>query len=215
MRPGYVYLLYSERSGLHKIGLSKDPERRVKQVEGEFRGMEWKIVATIPTADMYGLEAAFHEAFADSRSGKLEWFDLKPAQKALFVAVADTVGSRREPTPQEVAIGVEEALGVGWAAVMGELKRRQQALTAAVYGEARLSVFDGRELTVTFPNDQSFYVEMARDVKYRDALLDALEAKIGRRPALRVEAEPVDPSAIVEDEEAAFRLAREWENVTE
>ena len=38
-----------------------------------------------------------------------------------------------------------------WNGIMGELKRRRQALTAAVYGEARVESFDGERATARLP----------------------------------------------------------------
>ena len=37
MKPGFVYLLYSEKTGLYKIGFSVDPIRRLKEVEADVR----------------------------------------------------------------------------------------------------------------------------------------------------------------------------------
>jgi DNA polymerase III subunit gamma/tau len=73
-----------------------------------------------------------------------------------------------------------------WADVIGELKRRKQALTAAVFGEARVEAYDGAVLTLTFPEDQDFYVGMAKDRKHADVLGDVLEERIGSRPRLEV-----------------------------
>src|SRR5918998_700795 len=73
-----------------------------------------------------------------------------------------------------------------WADVIGELKRRKQALTAAVFGEARVEDFDGAVLTLTFPEDQDFYVGMARDRKHAHVLGEVLEERVGTRPRLEV-----------------------------
>jgi len=69
---------------------------------------------------------------------------------------------------------------------MQELKRNRQALTAAVYEEARVREFDGSVLKLAFPEEQSFYVGMANDRKHADELGKVLETRIGTRP--RVEA---------------------------
>ncbi len=97
-----------------------------------------------------------------------------------------------EPAPDEPA--PEEAGGRGndvdlagqWVAIIGELKRRKQALTAAVYGEAQVESFDGAVLTLAFPEDQAFYVGMAKDRKHADVLVEVLEERIGSRPRLEV-----------------------------
>jgi DNA polymerase-3 subunit gamma/tau len=106
-----------------------------------------------------------------------------------------------EPAPAEAASeGSEVGGGVAdlagqWADVITELKRRKQALSAAVYGEARVEDFDGRVLTLAFPEDQSFYVEMAKDRKHADVLSEVLEERIGSRPRLEVRSGGDEPGA--------------------
>jgi hypothetical protein len=97
-----------------------------------------------------------------------------------------------EPEPAEAApAGPEGGRGTAdlagqWADIITELKRRKQALSAAVYGEARVEDFDGRVLTLAFPEDQSFYVEMAKDRKHAEVLGEVLEEHIGSRPRLEI-----------------------------
>lgn len=69
---------------------------------------------------------------------------------------------------------------------MQELKRNRQALTAAVYEEARVSGFEGSVLKLAFPRDQSFYVGMASDRKHADELGKVLEERLGTRPRLEI-----------------------------
>ena len=106
-----------------------------------------------------------------------------------------------EPGPAEAAPGGPENgrgaadLAGQWADIITELKRRKQALSAAVYGEARVEDFDGRVLTLAFPEDQSFYVEMARDRKHAEVLGEVLEERIGSRPRLEVRSGGERPDA--------------------
>ena len=79
-------------------------------------------------------------------------------------------------------------LAAQWGSIMAELKRRRQALTAAVYGEARVENFDGRVLSLVYPEEQSFHVGMARDRGHVDKLGDVLEERLGSRPHLEVRA---------------------------
>ena len=79
-------------------------------------------------------------------------------------------------------------LAAEWGAIMGELKRRKQALTAAVYGEARVEGFDGKVLRLVYPEEQSFHVGMARDPGHLDKLGGVLEEHLGLRPRLEVRA---------------------------
>lgn len=104
-----------------------------------------------------------------------------------------------EPAPEETR---SEEVGRGgvdlagqWAGIIGELKRRKQALTAAVYGEARVEGFDGALLKLAFPEDQSFYVGMAKDRKHADVLGEVLEERIGSRPRLEIRSGEEGPEA--------------------
>jgi DNA polymerase-3 subunit gamma/tau len=75
-----------------------------------------------------------------------------------------------------------------WVGIMGELKRRRQALTAAVYGEARVEGFDGKVLRLVYPEEQSFHVGMARDPGHLAKLGSVLEERLGSKPHLEVRA---------------------------
>ncbi|MDQ4127955.1 MAG: hypothetical protein M3151_08435, partial [Actinomycetota bacterium] len=95
------------------------------------------------------------------------------------------------PTREESSDDGREAgvdLAAQWGSIMGELKRRRQALTAAVYGEARVESFDGKVLRLVYPEEQGFHVEMARDRGHLDKLGSVLEERLGSRPYLEVRA---------------------------
>ncbi len=79
-----------------------------------------------------------------------------------------------------------EDLASQWRSITGELKERRQALTAAVYEEARVEGFDGSVLRLAFPEEQGFYVGMANERKHTDELKKVLERRIGTKP--RIEA---------------------------
>ncbi|MGI8649372.1 MAG: DNA polymerase III subunit gamma/tau [Rubrobacter sp.] len=73
-----------------------------------------------------------------------------------------------------------------WTGVMQELKRRKQALTAAVYGEARVESFDGGALVLSFADEGGFYVGMAKEKRHSENLLKVLSERFGVTP--RIEA---------------------------
>ena len=75
-----------------------------------------------------------------------------------------------------------------WHEIMSELKRRRQALTAAVYGEARVEGFDGEVLELVYPEEQSFHVGMARDSGHLQKLVEVLEERLGSKPRLEIRA---------------------------
>ena len=104
---------------------------------------------------------------------------------------------REEPPADPAPVTEEDAgarrgggvdLASEWAGIMGELKRRRQALTAAVYGEARVESFDGNVLRLAFPEEQNFHVGMARDPGHVQKLGEVLEGRLGSKPRLEVRA---------------------------
>ncbi|HEX5849750.1 MAG TPA: hypothetical protein VFY59_11195, partial [Rubrobacter sp.] len=109
---------------------------------------------------------------------------------------------REEPVRSEPDGGNEPGIDLasGWVGIMDELKRRRQALTAAVYGEARVEGFDGRVLRLVYPEEQSFHVGMARDRTHTDKLLSVLEERLGSRPHLEVRAAGGETAAPVASE---------------
>ncbi|CAN5705226.1 MAG: DNA polymerase III subunit gamma/tau [Rubrobacter sp.] len=88
-----------------------------------------------------------------------------------------------------------------WQAIMGELKRRRQALTAAVYGEARVESFDGEVLRLVYPEEQSFHVGMAKDSGHLEKLAGVLEERLGSKPRLEIRAAGGEASATSTAEE--------------
>src|SRR5215207_9151901 len=82
----------------------------------------------------------------------------------------------------------EVDLASEWHGIMGELKRRRQALTAAVYGEARVESFDGEVLRLVYPEEQGFHVGMAKDSGHLQKLGEVLEERLGSTPRLEIKA---------------------------
>ncbi|HJQ27831.1 MAG TPA: hypothetical protein VJ827_00700, partial [Rubrobacter sp.] len=104
---------------------------------------------------------------------------------------------RVEPNPPSGEATVRDAgdrhesrvdLASEWGGIMDELKRRRQALTAAVYGEARVENFDGEVLRLVYPEEQSFHVGMAKDQGHLQKLGEVLEERLGSKPRLEVRA---------------------------
>jgi DNA polymerase III subunit gamma/tau len=88
-----------------------------------------------------------------------------------------------------------------WHAIIGELKRRRQALTAAVYGEARVESFDGSVLWLVYPEEQSFHVGMAKDSGHLKKLGAVLEERLGSKPRLEIRAARGEASSTTAKEE--------------
>jgi DNA polymerase III subunit gamma/tau len=104
----------------------------------------------------------------------------------------DSAPDPEEPDERE-APAVD--LASEWQGIMGELKRRRQALTAAVYGEARVEGFDGEVLRLVYPEEQGFHVGMARDKGHIEKLTAVLEEHLGTVPRLEITAAAGETSA--------------------
>ena len=131
----------------------------------------------------------------------------EPAQEAVESDAPSGEPSVLEDPDDPRETGVD--LASEWQGIMGELKRRRQALTAAVYGEARVESFDGEVLQLVYPEEHSFHVGMARDAGHLDKLCEVLEERLGSRPRLEIKAaggasattaakEPPPPAAPIE-----------------
>jgi DNA polymerase III subunit gamma/tau len=134
--------------------------------------------------------SATQESFTESAT----WDDPPPGgrQPAEEVEEAPRIELHTQETlTREEGVDEREAgvdVAAQWGSIMGELKRRRQALTAAVYGEARVEGFDGKVLRLVYPEEQSFHVGMARDRGHLDKLGNVLEERLGSRPQLEIRA---------------------------
>ncbi|MDQ3318380.1 MAG: hypothetical protein M3522_13755, partial [Actinomycetota bacterium] len=143
------------------------------------------------------------DAAASGESPEVE--DVEPEEDPVESGSPEPEMLEPEGTGREedgVSRGSDVELAGQWADIMGELKRRKQALTAAVYGEARVEGFAGGVLTLVFPEDQDFYVGMAKDRKHADALGEVLEERVGSRPRLQVRTGEEDPVTVSTGQQA-------------
>jgi len=82
---GFVYAMQNGK--FTKIGLSKNPFRRVKEVNKTFPGT--KIIEMVPTRNMLGLENAAHNHFRAAHLPQFhgrEWFKMKPDRVVEFIS---------------------------------------------------------------------------------------------------------------------------------
>src|ERR671910_544323 len=110
----------------------------------------------------------------------------EPAHETVEPAAPSDDASLLEDSDDRPETGVD--LSSEWHGIMGELKRRRQALTAAVYGEARVESFDGSVLRLVYPEEQSFHVGMAKDSGHLEKLGGVLEERLGSTPRLEINA---------------------------
>lgn len=78
--PAYIYLIRDEFTGLYKIGRSKDPERRLKDLRQELTKLpiqfNFHLLGVWLTSEPVGIEGFIHDVFDDQRV-RGEWFDLE------------------------------------------------------------------------------------------------------------------------------------------
>jgi DNA polymerase-3 subunit gamma/tau len=123
----------------------------------------------------------------------------EPAQEAVELdAPSDEDSVLEEPDDR---VEAEVDLASEWHGIMDELKRRRQALTAAVYGEARVESFDGKALRLVYPEEQNFHVGMAKDAGHLEKLGAVLEERLGSKPRIEIRASGGEASAKVAAEE--------------
>jgi len=121
----------------------------------------------------------------------------EPAQEATETDAPSDEGSVLEESDNRRETGVD--LISEWHGIMDELKRRRQALTAAVYGEARVESFDGEVLKLVYPEEQSFHVGMAKDAGHLEKLGEVLEERLGSKPRLEIRAAGGEAPATISD----------------
>lgn len=72
---GYIYVIYSDATGLYKIGRSRNPNRRIKDLMGGGNPFKLKLLHVMPTRDAQQAESIMHQKYHDNRHGG-EWFEL-------------------------------------------------------------------------------------------------------------------------------------------
>jgi len=168
-----------------------DLDALLSRLETLERTTERGIPVTSPPATMANAAEAQHET-------------PPPVEREPDQDAAEPEGPSRAglPVREEADSGTESGIDLAseWVGIMGELKRRRQALTAAVYGEARVEGFDGDVLRLVYPEEQSFHVGMARERAHTDKLCSVLEERLGSRPRLEVRAAGGESAAPVSEE---------------
>src|SRR5215212_4736297 len=110
----------------------------------------------------------------------------EPAQQVVGSDAPSAEASVLEDPDDEGESEVD--LASEWHGIMEDLKRRRQALTAAVYGEAQVEGFDGEVLRLVYPEEQGFHVGMAKDPGHLEKLGAVLEERLGSKPRLEIRA---------------------------
>lgn len=74
----YLYIMRTSGTSLYKIGVSKDPETRMENLQTG-NGEELELVFTFKTKYDYKLEASLHNSYKSCRTIG-EWFEFTPVQ---------------------------------------------------------------------------------------------------------------------------------------
>ena len=109
---GYVYLVsHPNGRGNHKIGLTRNPPERIKQLGGP----ACRVHAMVLCTDPEHIEGLLHKRFARNRVPQSEWFDLNRQElqeicDVLFTAYVEATQHvviptlPPEPTPEPIPV---------------------------------------------------------------------------------------------------------------
>lgn len=86
---GFVYFIKSS-TGLYKIGLAVDIERRFRELSIEYSSEDLELVRTIETENMMHTEQRFHNIFSKKRQHG-EWFALESKDFALVDTIEEGI----------------------------------------------------------------------------------------------------------------------------
>lgn len=79
----YVYLIQNLETSRYKIGVSKNPSKRLKQLQTG-SGEELKLVHTFETNNARKIESALHRIYMQHKTMG-EWFDLSLSEELIFI----------------------------------------------------------------------------------------------------------------------------------
>ena len=87
---GFVYLMYSPKKHIYKIGMSKQPSTRVIQLRGQIMDKKLKLIWQKWSNNAWVEEHNYHARYAHRRLFG-EWFDLTPADVAEIIDSAPAI----------------------------------------------------------------------------------------------------------------------------
>jgi DNA polymerase-3 subunit gamma/tau len=100
--------------------------------------------------------------------------------------IGESTEIKDEPADEEPEDATKERpeLAAQWGSLMQDLRDGRQAPAAAVYEEARVEGFDGSVLEISFPDELSIYVKLAREARHADPLREAIARRFGVNPRI-------------------------------
>lgn len=85
-KPGHLYVMQRSNDLAIKIGISKEPSKRLYKIRQQFPGIEVSILAALPVEDMGAAEAELHLLYAQRKIAG-EWFALTKDELDSLLAV--------------------------------------------------------------------------------------------------------------------------------
>jgi hypothetical protein len=79
----YIYLIQSLEEGYYKIGISKNPQRRIKELQTG-NSSPLKLVETYQSEHAGQIERTLHRRYSHFHKNG-EWFDMSISEEASFV----------------------------------------------------------------------------------------------------------------------------------
>lgn len=79
----YIYLIQNQESSKYKIGVSKNPQKRIQQLQTG-SGEKLKLIHTFETNNARKVESALHNKYLHFKTIG-EWFDLSLSEEVVFL----------------------------------------------------------------------------------------------------------------------------------
>ena len=80
----YIYLIRSQEDGYYKIGISKHPQKRIKQLQTG-NSSELKLIESYQSNYANSIENTLHRRYSHlNKEG--EWFELSVVEEAKFIS---------------------------------------------------------------------------------------------------------------------------------
>lgn len=84
-----IYLIFSQENGYYKIGISKNPQKRIEQLQTG-NSSELKIIETYKSEYYNKIEKALHRRFSHARING-EWFALDAVEMNNFKNYCESI----------------------------------------------------------------------------------------------------------------------------
>jgi hypothetical protein len=199
---GHVYLAWSEKLSIYKIGYTKRTVReRVRELNEEM-GVGWEEVAHLTTKDVEKLERLLHTVFSTKRVvPNREWFTLTYAQAQVFIMLAEDqrlirekaydsgMEAKRSISPIS-RLSTQEWISLAYrvgTAMGGLLMAAPIVESHPIYSQV------SDTFTLVFPIENEGTVWFARRPDFVEALRGALEDMWGYVPRIEIQVAPVPP----------------------